>query len=148
MLGLHALGLGQEPRAREQLVQARGVVLDDGALRRELHLDGLGVHALEQAEVQEGDAAVAEQQEVARVRIAGELPVAVHAAQEEAHHDLADAIALLLGARLTSSKPTPTTNSLTSTRSRDSELTTLGTTMNGCPAKMRASARWFWASSS
>ena len=52
------------------------------------------------------------------------------------------------GRSLSSSKPTPSTNSLTSTRSRESELMTSGTTMNGWPAKMRASERWFWASSS
>ena len=39
-----------------------------------------------------GRAVVAEQ-EVARVRVAGELVVAVHAAEEEAEHDLADAVA-------------------------------------------------------
>ena len=35
-----------------------------------------------------------QQQEVARVRVAGELVVAVHAAEEEAEDDLADAVAL------------------------------------------------------
>ena len=33
-------------------------------------------------------------------------------------------------------------------RSRDSEVTTSGITMNGWPRKIRASVRWFWASSS
>ena len=50
-------------------------------------------HHLEQPEVQERDAAVGHQQEVARVRVAGELVVAVHAAEEEAEDDLADAVA-------------------------------------------------------
>ena len=49
---------------------------------------------------------------------------------------------------LIASKPAPETYSLTSTRSRDSEVTTSGTTMNGWPRKMRASRRWFCASSS
>ena len=81
-------------------MQRRGVALDDRALAGQLELDGLGVHALEQAEVQERDAAVVEQQEVARVRIAGELAVAVEAAEEEAEDDLADAVALGLRAVL------------------------------------------------
>ena len=46
------------------------------------------------------------------------------------------------------SKPRPVTYSLTSTFSRLSEVTTSGTRMNGWPRKMRASVRWFWASSS
>src|SRR5438552_18813461 len=32
------------------------------------------------------------------------------------------------------------------TRSRDKEVTTSGTTMNGWSRKIRASVRWFWAS--
>ena len=82
------------------------------------------------------------------MRVAGELTVPVEAAEEEAEHDLADAVALRLGVALSSSKPTPSTKSVTSTRSRESPLTTSGTAMKGWPLKMRASERWFWASSS
>ena len=49
---------------------------------------------------------------------------------------------------LIASKPSPVTYSVTSTFSRDSDETTSGTRMNGWPRKMRASVRWFWASSS
>ena len=52
--------------------------------------------------------------------IARELVVAVQAAEEEAEDDLADPVALGLGSSLSSSKPVPSTNSLTSTRSRES----------------------------
>ena len=38
----------------------------------------------------------------------------------------------------------PATNSETITRSRESEVTTSGMTMNGWPRKIRASVRWFW----
>ena len=130
-------------------MQPRGVALDDGALAGELELDRRGLHALEQAEVQERDAAVVQQQEVPGMRIAGELPVAVQAAEEEAEDDLADPVAL--GLRAAPSAPRSRrrcTNSLTITRSRESEPMTSGTKMNGCPAKMRASERWFCASSS
>ena len=77
-----------------------GVFLDDRPLAGQLELDGGGVHALEQPEVQEGDATVVEQQEVAGVRIARELVVAVEAAEEEAEDDLAEAVALGLRALL------------------------------------------------
>ena len=91
-------GSGRKPDSASSRCSAGGVVLDDRALAGELELDRLGVHALEQAEVQERDAAVVEQQEVARVRVAGELAVAVEAAEEEAEDDLADAVALGLRA--------------------------------------------------
>ena len=51
-------------------------------------------------------------------------------------------------ASLIASKPTPATNSETITFSRERLVTTSGTTMNGWPRKIRASARWFVASSS
>jgi len=100
VVGVDALGLGQEARLREQLVQGGGVVLDDRPLAGELKLDRLGAQALEQPEVQERHAPVVEQQEVAGVRVAGELAVAVQAAEEEAKDDLADAVALGLRAVL------------------------------------------------
>ena len=56
------------------------------------------VHPLEEAEVEERDAAVGQQQEVAGVGVAGELVVAVEAADEEAEDDLAEAVALGLRA--------------------------------------------------
>ena len=77
-----------------------GVFLDHGPLARQLEFDRSGVHALEQPEVQEGDASVVEQQEVAGMRIARELVVAVEAAEEEAEDDLTEAIALGLRAFL------------------------------------------------
>ena len=49
---------------------------------------------------------------------------------------------------LIASKPAPRTNSVTITRSRDSDVITSGTTMNGWPRKIRASERWCCASSS
>ena len=94
VVGVHLLGFGQEARLGQQAVQRLRVALADRALAGQLELHRLGLHALEQAEVQERHAAVGEQQEVARVGVAGELPVAVQAAEEEAEHDLADAVAL------------------------------------------------------
>ena len=49
---------------------------------------------------------------------------------------------------LMSSNPAPRTNSVTITFSRESEVMTSGTRMNGWPRKIRASDRWCWASSS
>ena len=100
VLGVDALGVGQEARFGEQPVQRDRIALGDGALRGELEIDGPCIEALEQAEVEERHTAVVEQQEVAGVRIAGELPVAVEAAEEEAEDDLADAVALGLPAPL------------------------------------------------
>ncbi len=91
MLGIDALGVGQEAGLGEQPVQRDRVALGDRALRGELEVDRARVEALEQAEVEERHAAVVEQQEVARVRVAGELAVAIEAAEEEAKDDLADA---------------------------------------------------------
>ena len=82
------------------------------------------------------------------MRVAGELAVAVQAAEVEAEQDLADPVALLLGVALERPRTGPSTNSDTITRSREREVTTSGTTMNGWPRKIRASVRWFWASSS
>src|SRR5271167_4103806 len=81
-------------------MQRRRVSLRDGPLGGELQLAGGGVHPLEQSEVQEGHAAVIEQQEVPRMRVARELPVAVKAAEEEAKDDLADPVTLRLGEAL------------------------------------------------
>ncbi len=72
-------------------MERRRVALDDRALRGQLELDRAGVQALEQTEVEKRDAAVVEQQEVPGMRIAGELVMAVEAAEEEAEDDLADA---------------------------------------------------------
>jgi hypothetical protein len=94
VLGVDALGHRQEAGAGQQVVEDRGVALDHRALRGQLELDGLVVHALEQAEVEERDGPVLAQQEVAGMRIARELMVAVERAQEEAEDDLAEAVAL------------------------------------------------------
>ena len=100
VLRVDPLGFRQEAGLGEQPVQRRRVFLDDRPLAGQLELDGGRVHALEQPEVQEGDAAVVQQQEVARVGVAGELVVAVQAAEEEAEHDLAEPVALGLRALL------------------------------------------------
>ena len=89
-------GWGRKPERASSVVQRLGVVLDHRALRGELQLHGGGVEALEEAEVEERNAPVGEQHEVARMGVAGELAVAVQAAEEEAKHDLPDAVALLL----------------------------------------------------
>ena len=92
-------GSGRKPESASSSCSVGRVALGDRALAGELELHRLGVQALEQAEVQERHAAVVEQQEVAGVRVAGELAVAVQAAEEEAEDDLADAVALGLRAR-------------------------------------------------
>ena len=86
-------GCAQQAALGPDLPQPLGVALVAGALGLQLELDQVARHHLEQAEVQERDAAVAEQQEVAGVRVAGELAVAVHAAEVEAEDDLGHAVA-------------------------------------------------------
>ena len=71
--------------------------LDRQALGLQLELGRLRGDRLEQPEVEERHAPVVEQDAVARVRIAGELAVAVHALEVEAEDDLADPVALGLG---------------------------------------------------
>ena len=146
--GVHALRFGQEAGFAEQSVHSLGVALGDGALAGQLQFHRPRFDALVQAEVQERDAAVGEQHEVAGMGIAGELTMAVETAQVEAKDDLADAVALGLRSLLDRLEADPFDELLTSTRSRESEVTTSGTAMNGWPAKMRASERWFCASSS
>src|ERR1700722_1545221 len=75
-------------------MQRLRVALHDGPLAGQLQLDRLAIEALEQTEVQKRDAPVPKQHEVARMRIARELAVAVQAAEKEAKHDLAEPIAL------------------------------------------------------
>ncbi len=75
-------------------MQLDGVALGHRPLTGQLQLNGLGLHALEQTEVQERHAAIGEQQEVPRVGIARELAVSVQTAEEEAEDDLAEAVAL------------------------------------------------------
>ena len=70
---------------------ARGDALD-----LQLELGDRRRDPLEQAEVEERHPAVVEQQRVARMRVAGELVVAVHAAEVEAVDDLGEAVALVL----------------------------------------------------
>ena len=98
VLGVDPLGFGQEARLGEQLVQRRRVALDDRPLAGELELDRLGSMRLNRPKSRNAMRPSLEQQEVARVRVAGELAVAVEAAEEEAEHDLADAVALGLRA--------------------------------------------------
>ena len=93
LVGAEAVALPDQPRLQPELVEALGVALRPGALAGELHLEQLPRHPLEEPEVQERDAVVLEQEEVPRVRVAGELPVAVHAPEVEAEDDLADAVA-------------------------------------------------------
>ncbi len=94
LLGVHPLGLRQEARLRQQRVQRLRVVLDHRALGGQLQFHRRRVEALEEAEVEERYAPVLQQHEVAGVGVAGELVVAVEAAEEEAEHDLPDAVAL------------------------------------------------------
>ncbi len=75
---------------RDQLL---ALAADAQARRLELVLGQLCRQALVEAEVEERDAAVGEQHEVAGVGVTGELVVAVHAAEVEAEDDLGDAVA-------------------------------------------------------
>src|SRR5215210_345545 len=84
---LEEAGLGPDP------LELLAVALVTGPLARELDLEQLARHHLEEAEVEEGDPAVVHQQEVAGMGVARELVVAVHAAEVEAEHGLADAVA-------------------------------------------------------
>src|SRR5215210_7802472 len=79
LVGAEAVGLLEEAGLGPDLLEPLAVALVAGALALELDLDQLLRHHLEQPEVQERDLAVGLQQEVAGVRVAGELAVAVHA---------------------------------------------------------------------
>ena len=94
--GSNLLRLGEEADLGAEPHDRVLVALDHGARDLHLELDRAGRHPLEQAEVEERDAAVGEQHRVAGVRVARELVVAVHAAEVEAEQDLADAVALRL----------------------------------------------------
>ena len=138
-----------KPPACRCSISALALAADPEPRDLELELGELRRQPLVEAEVEERHAAVVEQQEVAGVRVAGELVVAVHAAEVEAEDDLARCgRAAPRRQLLSSSKPVPLTNSVTITRSRESDVTTSGTTMNGWPRKIRAIARWLEASSS
>ena len=81
--------------------------------------------------------------------VAGELAMAVQAAHEEAEDDLAEPVAVLLRAVLELLEARALDELASRARARgDRRVTTSGTTMNGWPRKMRASERWFCASSS
>jgi hypothetical protein len=82
------------PPAVEVLDHLRAAALHAEPRDLQLELGDLRGDALEQPEVEERHAVVVEQQHVARVRVAGELAVAVHRAEVEAEDDLADAVAL------------------------------------------------------
>src|SRR5215210_2340449 len=93
LVGAEVLRVLDEARLGPDALELLAVALVPRPLAGELDLDQALRHDLEQPEVQERDAAVVEQQEVARVRVARELVVAVHAAEEEAEHDLPHAVA-------------------------------------------------------
>ena len=86
-------GCGRKP-ASVQIASSSLGAPSCPAAGRQLELDQLRRDPLEQAEVEERHAAVVQQHGVARVRVAGELVVAVHAAEVEAEDDLAEAVAL------------------------------------------------------
>src|SRR5204863_4920277 len=88
------LGLADEAALVEVVDERLAVAETRKALDLQLELRDRPRDALEEAEVQEAHAAVVEQQRVARVGVAGELVVAVHAAEVEAKDDLAKAVAL------------------------------------------------------
>jgi hypothetical protein len=107
VLGIDTLRIGEEARGGEQLVKTLRVELGDSSLASKLKFDGSGVHPLEEAKVKERDAAVREEEEVARMRVARELPVTVEAAKEEAKDDLSDAVTLVSWAVLELLKANP-----------------------------------------
>ena len=91
------LGLADEAALVQVLDQRLAVAGRRQPRDHELEVRDRRRDALEQAEVDERHAPVVEQQRVAGVRVAGELVVAVHAAEVEAKDDLAEAVALGLG---------------------------------------------------
>ena len=87
-------GVGQVAERRHAAVHGRGVAGAGGASDRLLARQVAGVDHAHEPEVEEADAAVAEQQVVARVRVAGGAAEVVQGAEEEAVDDLAEAVAL------------------------------------------------------
>ena len=92
--GLNFSGSGKKPVSVAQAHDRVGVALDHRPGHVDLELDRARRHPLEQPEVEERHPSVVEQHRVARVRVAGELAVAVQAAEVEAEQDLADPVAL------------------------------------------------------
>src|SRR6188472_1775827 len=89
-------GIAHPPPLVEVLDQPAPVPQNAQALGLQLELRDLGRDSLEEPEVEEDHARVVEEDRVARVRVAAELVVAVHAPEVEAEDDLADAVALRL----------------------------------------------------
>jgi hypothetical protein len=130
------LRLGKKPTSVPSRMISLGVALDHGALRSAISSSTeLGGIRLNRPKSKNATRPSSSSIEVAGVRVAGELVVAVQAAEVEAEDDLADAVALGLRVALELLEAGPSTNSLTSTRSRESEVTTSGTTMNGWPRR-------------
>ena len=83
----------EEAHRGEPAVEAGGVAFHHGAQRLHLGVDVLARHSLRHPEVDERHAAVRHQPVVARVRVAREVAVPVERPEEEAEHDLAEAVA-------------------------------------------------------
>ena len=96
---VEVLGLGEEADLGAQPHDRVLVAFDHRAGDLHLERHRAGGHALEQPEVEERHAPVAQQHRVAGVRISGELVVAVEAAEVEPEEDLADPVTLLLRVR-------------------------------------------------
>ena len=96
-LGVEGRRVGQVAERRQVAVDRVGVAGDHGPGQRPLVLQVVGVHAADQAEVQEADAAVVGQQVVAGMRVAGGDALAPQQPVEEPEADLGEAVALGLG---------------------------------------------------
>ena len=98
--------------------------LDDRSQNVALAVEVPSFEVAQQRKVEEADAPVGAEQTVLGIWIAGSDPRTPDETQEEAQHDLANAIALGLSSRrVISSKPKPSTYSVTSTRRVDKSCT-------------------------
>src|ERR1022692_3653198 len=95
LLGGVAIGLGEKAAGVQVLDQGSALAADAEPGDLQLVLGQFGWKPLVEPEVEEGDATVSQQHEVPGVGVAGELVMAVHAAEVEAEDDLGDAVALL-----------------------------------------------------
>src|SRR3954447_7376518 len=88
--------VADEAAGVQEVDELLALALDPQALRVQLELRDRRRDSLEEPEVEERHLAVVEQHAVARVRVARELVVAVHAAEVEAEDDLGDPVALVV----------------------------------------------------
>ena len=106
----------------------------------------VGVDDAHQPEVDEADAAVVEQQVVARVRVAGGAAQVVERAEEEAEDDLGEAVALGLAEPLDLLEAAALDQLGDEHAAAGEPVSTGGTNASGCPRQARSTARWFCAS--